>query len=73
MRRALTADEATGLAALLERPQPWLEWTDKREQPAFAVEPVALHIHERVSARAVLRAARREDIQRDLFAETAQS
>jgi adenine-specific DNA-methyltransferase len=50
-----------------------LEWTGKRETPDFAVEPVALHIHERVSAQAILKAVRREDIQRDLFAEGAQS
>ena len=34
----------------------------------FEVDPVALHIHERVSAEAIIRAAQREDIQRDLFA-----
>jgi adenine-specific DNA-methyltransferase len=72
-RRPLTAAEAEELAALLEAPQPWLEWAGKREQPDFSVEPVALHIHERVSAQAILRAVRREDIQRDLFADTAQS
>jgi adenine-specific DNA-methyltransferase len=72
-RRPLTVEEAEKLAALLEAPQPWLEWTGKRETPDFAVEPVALHIHERVSAQAILKAVRREDIQRDLFAEGAQS
>jgi adenine-specific DNA-methyltransferase len=72
-RRTLTADETAELAAMLEAPQPWLEWTGKREQPDFSVDPVALHIHERVSAQAILRAVRREDIQRDLFAEGAQS
>ena len=72
-RRPLTADEAAQLAALLEAPQPWLEWAGKREQPDFAVDPVALHIHERVSAQAIMRAVRREDIQRDLFADSAQS
>ncbi len=72
-RRPLTADETEQLAALLEAPQPWLEWAGKRETPDFAVEPVALHIHERVSAQAILKAVRREDIQRDLFAEGQQS
>jgi adenine-specific DNA-methyltransferase len=72
-RRPLTVEETERLAALLEAPQPWLEWTGKRETPDFAVEPVALHIHERVSAQAILKAVRREDIQRDLFAEGAQS
>ncbi|MDX2187119.1 MAG: hypothetical protein SFV32_09305 [Opitutaceae bacterium] len=72
-RRPLSADEAAELAALFETPQPWLEWAGKREQPDFAVDPVALHIHERVSAQAILKAVRREDIQRDLFADSAQS
>lgn len=72
-RRPLTADETAELAELLEAPQPWLEWAGKKEQPDFEVDPVALHIHERVSAQAILRAVRREDIQRDLFADTTQS
>lgn len=72
-RRPLTAAETEELAALLEAQQPWLEWAGKREQPDFTVDPVALHIHERVSAQAILRAVRREDIQRDLFADAIQS
>ena len=38
--------------------QPWLEWAGKREEHErgfFDVDPVALHIHERVSAQAMLR------------------
>ena len=68
-RDRLTKDEARELAAHLESEQPWLEWAGKREQPHFEVEPVALHLHERVSAQAILRAVRREDVQRDFFAE----
>lgn len=52
--------------------QPWLEWAGKKEQYDrgwFEVDPVALHIHERVSAQAIVRAAMREDLQRDLFAD----
>ncbi|MEI8093060.1 MAG: site-specific DNA-methyltransferase [Spirochaetales bacterium] len=68
----LTADEQKTLAEALKNHQPWLEWTGKREAEEkgyFEVDPVALHIHERVSTQAILRAAKREDIQRDLFAD----
>jgi adenine-specific DNA-methyltransferase len=68
-REALTAEEAALLAEALRRHEPWLEWAGKREQPGFAVDPVALHIHERVSTQAILRAAARQDITRDLFAD----
>jgi len=52
--------------------QPWLEWSGKTEEhdrQVFEVEPVALHIHERVSANAIIRAAKREDVQADMFAD----
>jgi len=39
-----------------------LEWAGKREARSFAVDPVALHIHERVSAQAILKVAAREDV-----------
>ena len=68
-REALTAEEARLLAEALRRHEPWLEWAGKREQPGFAVDPVALHIHERISTQAILRAAARQDITRDLFAD----
>lgn len=63
----LSTDEAAEFAKLIESEQPWLEWAGKQENPNFSVDPVALHIHERVSAEAILRAIRREDIQRDMF------
>lgn len=63
----LSAEEAAEFAQLIESEQPWLEWAGKQENPNFSVDPVALHIHERVSAEAILRAIRREDIQRDMF------
>jgi adenine-specific DNA-methyltransferase len=56
--------------------QPWLEWAGKQEEHArghFAVDPVALHIHERISAQAILRNAMREDAQRSLFAAPEQT
>jgi adenine-specific DNA-methyltransferase len=68
-QRPLTADEARLLAEALRTHQPWLEWTGKREKAWFEVDPVALHIHERVSAQAILKLAQREPLQRSLFAD----
>ena len=70
-RETLTQDEARLLAEALRKQQPWLEWSNKRESQAkgFAVDPVALHIHERVSAQAILKVAARQDVQKDLFAD----
>ncbi len=68
-KRALTDEEARFLAAALRNHEPWLEWSGKREKPWFEVEPVALHMHERVSTQAILRVLAREDVQRDLFAD----
>ena len=68
-QRALSEDEATILAEALKRHEPWLEWSGKRERPWFEVEPVALHMHERVSTQAILRVLTRQGIQRDLFAD----
>ena len=49
--------------------EPWLEWAGKRESDASQIDPVPLHAHERVSAKALLRVAARQDINRDLFAD----
>jgi adenine-specific DNA-methyltransferase len=71
-RGPLSADDIGVLAEALRSHEPWLEWTGKREEQDrdhFEVDPVALHIHERVSAQAILAAARRKDIQRDFFAD----
>ena len=65
--RALTGDERRVLAEALRRHEPWLEWAGKRERPWFEVDPVALHMHERVSTRAMLRALRRKEVNRSLF------
>jgi adenine-specific DNA-methyltransferase len=73
----LTADEQEILRAVgANWEQPWLEWANKQEEHArghFSVDPVALHIHERISAQAILRAAQREDTERSLFADPEQS
>ncbi|MCQ1549160.1 MAG: site-specific DNA-methyltransferase [Candidatus Accumulibacter phosphatis] len=68
-QRALSAEEAKVLADALRRHEPWLEWSGKREKPWFEVEPVALHMHERISTQAILRVLAREDVERDLFAD----
>ena len=68
----LTKDEARLLAEALARQEPWLEWTGKREAKAFEVDPVALHIHERVSTHAILHVAAREDVTRLLFGDPQQ-
>jgi len=71
-RRALSEDEAEVLEEALKRHEPWLEWSGKRESPWFEVDPVALHMHERVSTQAILRVLAREDVQRDMFADPQQ-
>jgi len=74
-KRPLKPEEAKQLAEALRTQEPWLEWATKREQHEkgfFEVDPVALHIHERVSAQAIVRIAMREDVQRDLFADPQQ-
>jgi adenine-specific DNA-methyltransferase len=50
--RALTEAEVQQLAAALRTQEPCLEWAGKLEQNrrGLSVDPVALHIHERVSA-----------------------
>jgi adenine-specific DNA-methyltransferase len=71
-QRPLTADEAKQLAEALRAQEPWLEWAGKREKRGFEVDPVALHIHERVSPQAILRVAARQDVERSLFADPQQ-
>ncbi|MBA7652904.1 hypothetical protein ES703_60743 [subsurface metagenome] len=56
-QRSLDDEEVKVLAEALQKHDPWLEWAGKREQKAFEVDPVALHIHERISAQAILKVA----------------
>ena len=72
-QRPLNADEAKTLADALRHHSPWLEWGSKQETKSFAVDPVALHIHERVSAKAILKVAERQNVQRELFADPQQA
>lgn len=67
-KEELSGSDIDELKALAQT-DPWLEWSGKREEPACVVDPVALHIHERVSAQAVLKMAVRDDVPRDLFAD----
>ena len=68
----LTSEEAQQLSEALHA-QAWLEWANKREEAeSFTVDPVPLFIHERLSAQAILETAKRNDIQRDLFADPQQ-
>lgn len=71
-KEKLTDDEVRLLAEALRAQDPWLEWSGKRERKWFEVDPVALHIHERVSAQAILKVAARQDVTRDLFADPEQ-
>lgn len=48
---------------------PQLQWSGKAEHTSFEVDTVSLHIHERLSARAIMQAIKREDAQRSLFAD----
>ena len=71
-KQKLTEAEAWALAEALRAHEPWLEWAGKREAKSFSVDPVALHIHERVSTQAILKVAAREDVNRSLFADPEQ-
>ena len=72
-RQPLTAAEAAQLGEALRNQEPWLEWAAKREKRWFEVDPVALHIHERVSPQAILRVAARQDIEPSLFGDPQQA
>ena len=71
--QTLTPDEAEKIADALKHHEPWLEWTGKQEAKSFIVDPVALHKHEHVSAKAILKVAARENVQRELFADPQQT
>jgi adenine-specific DNA-methyltransferase len=68
-KRKLEPEEMKRLQEAFRNHEPWLEWAGKREQQWCVADPVALNIHERISTQAILKVARREDIQRDLFAD----
>jgi adenine-specific DNA-methyltransferase len=72
-RQPLTGAEAEQIGAALRNQEPWLEWANKREKRWFDVDPVALHIHERVSPQAILRVAARQDIEPSLFGDPQQA
>jgi adenine-specific DNA-methyltransferase len=49
---------------------PQLQWAGKAERISFDVDDVSLHIHERISSRAILEAVRKPEPQIALFGET---
>ena len=71
--KSLTEEEKEILRAVgTHWEYPSMEWAGKKEEHDRhwrTVDPVALHIHERVSANAILSAAKRTDVQRSLFAD----
>jgi adenine-specific DNA-methyltransferase len=48
---------------------PELVWAGKAEEPEFEVEAPSIHVHERLSTDAILKAARQENAQASLFAD----
>ena len=48
---------------------PQLVWAGKAEHTSFEVDTVSLHIHERASTAAILRAVRRQGVQRTMFSD----
>jgi adenine-specific DNA-methyltransferase len=71
--KTLTTEEAEILRAVAEQgAQPWLEWANKQEtegRGSFAVDDVVLHVHERISPKAIISSVQREDeANQDLFA-----
>lgn len=50
---------------------PQLIWAGKADHTSFEVDVVSLHIHERISTRAILEAIRKPEPQLSLFGETA--
>ena len=72
-RGALSDKDVETLSDALKHHTPWLEWAGKKEAgTTFTVDPVALHIHEHVSAEAIVKVAERENVQRELFADPQQ-
>ena len=71
-KQKLTEAEASALAEALRAQRAVAGVGRKAGDESFAVDPVALHIHERVSAQAILKVAAREDVNRSLFADPEQ-
>lgn len=73
-KEPLSKEEVQILAEALRNQQPWLEWAGKQETESkgFSVDPVALHIHERISTQAILKVAARQDVERTLFSDPEQ-
>src|SRR3954453_7490664 len=48
---------------------PQLQWAGKAEQEELLVEAPSIHVHERLSTEAIMKAARRENAQIAMFAD----
>lgn len=71
-REKLEPDEMRILKEALSNHKLWLEWAGKREHQWCVADPVALNIHERVSTQTILKVAKWENPQRDLFLDPEQ-
>lgn len=66
-----TEESAILRAATQQGSQPWLEWAAKQEQEgsgSFNVDDVIIHVHERITAKAILAPVQRTEETQDLFA-----
>ncbi len=71
-QRTLTPSEVDRLDKGLVGSEPWLGWSGKTANETLALDPVALHLHERISGKAIVATAKRERTQRTLFADPEQ-
>ena len=69
LKGPINEEEASLLDKALLGTEPWLEWASKLENNSLEIDPVALHMHERICSKASLRAVQKEDLNRNFFAD----
>jgi adenine-specific DNA-methyltransferase len=69
MAEYVEADPAATYFPFDPHADPQLIWAGKRDEGQVEVPAVPIHVHERISARALLGAVQREDVQRELFSD----